>query len=94
MPWLELIGRAKFFQSGFVFDLKTRRTGLNEEDNRDQQLFRYIFSFTEDAFKKINEGEETEEEVAVNIMKATESEGCEAHTAGGALFWFTIMTTV
>ena len=68
-------------------------------------MLRYIFRFAEDVGKQMElAGIPKEEQKAaffthaasVNqfIADATGSSGCNVHIAGGAIFWFTIMTTM
>ena len=101
--WMKCNKAADIYTFTFdeLYDYYFESYGLNPEFSHDQQLFRYIFRFTSDAFAKINEeearkidGDLNQDEYKENIERATGSDGCQVHAAGGALFWFTIMTTM
>lgn len=75
--------------------------GLNPEDQHDRQYLAYINHFAHDMNVRIHDAGLVTEEVLADIDllldfadQATGSKGCKVHTAGGALFWFTIMTTI
>ena len=77
------------------------KLGLNIDDNHDRQLLAYILNFYDDFESTIEEAGMKPEDVFFDFDlvdqfagSATGSKGCKVHLAGGALFWFTIMTTM
>ncbi|CAB9503397.1 Potassium channel subfamily K member [Seminavis robusta] len=77
------------------------RLGLNPKDQHDRQFLAYIINFYDDFQKVVEQSDYSPEEVLfdfgllLNFTKeATGSKDCKVHLAGGALFWFTIMTTI
>ncbi|CAB9530461.1 expressed unknown protein [Seminavis robusta] len=75
--------------------------GLNEHNNNHQQKARYLHRFGNDFVRLRNQTGITTQRIFANkqvvlelVRQATGSRGCEVHIAGGALFWFTLMTTI
>ena len=80
-----------------VFD----KLGLNVKDQHDRQYLSYIIYFMDDFQRLVMESGIPPENVVLDpaitanfSQLATGSKGCKVHLAGGALFWFTIMTTM
>lgn len=74
---------------------------LNPEDQHDRQYLAYIINFLADFKTNIEETGLSEIEVILGtdllsqfVGNTTGSKECKVHVAGGALFWFTIMTTM
>ncbi|CAB9517688.1 expressed unknown protein [Seminavis robusta] len=78
-----------------------QNVGLNEQDNCDQQLGRYLHRFGNDFERRKNQTGIPSERIFLFkdlmldlVHQSSGSRGCEVHIAGGALFWFTIFTTI
>ncbi|CAB9521500.1 expressed unknown protein [Seminavis robusta] len=73
------------------------RLELNQEDAHDREFLAYAINYMEQFFEAASDVEDPFGDKDA-LRKATQgitgSHGCKVHAAAGALFWFTIMTTI